>query len=404
MLLSEMEHASGACLREAVRPSRRIRILIFITTLQTGGAQMMLYKLLACMDRRRFDPSVICLGSNGAIGVRIEALGIPVRVAGISATLPSLKSLWRLRRWVRDVRPDLIQGWMYHGNAAASLAQYLSLRSVPVLWSVRHTVYCLRDEKPGTANLIRLSARVSHRALHIIYASRESADRHEALGFAPERTIVIPNGFDCEKFKPSRHARSALRKQLNAGEDIVLIGLIGRFHPMKDHAAFFQAAGMISNTHQAVHFVLAGQGIDWKNPVVVDLVNRFRLNGRVHLLGERDDIAELTAGLDIATSSSFSESFPNVVGEAMACGVPCVVTDIGHSAAIVGETGLVVPPRDPSSLAAAWARLVDAGGVARAKLGADARQRILENFSLDQVVRQYEALYDETLRNRIVEA
>jgi glycosyltransferase involved in cell wall biosynthesis len=284
---------------------------------------------------------------------------------------------------------------MYHGNAVALLAMYLSARRVPVLWSIHHSVYRLADEKPRTARLIRLSAIVSRQVLRIIYVSRISADQHEALGFAADRTVVIPNGFDCEAFIPSKQARSALRRQLNVSEDTILIGLIGRFHPMKDHASFFQAADMISRASQAIQFVLAGKGIDWKNSAIADLIERFRLDGRVHLLGERDNIPELTAGLDIATSSSFSESFPLVVGEAMACGVPCVVTDVGDSKGIVGDTGITVPPRDPVALAGGWARLIASGSTDRKRLGEAARRRIMDNFSLDSAVRQYENLYDE---------
>ena len=397
MIAGTVSLASWDAERQATTQGRPTRQLHIITALETGGAEMMLYRLLAKLDRRRFEPSVICLGSYGTLGPRIEALGVLVRVAGISATLPSLKSLGRVCRWVHNLQPDLIQGWMYHGNAVALLARALSARSAPVLWSIHHSVYRLADEKPMTAKIIRLSALLSRRALRILYVSRTSADQHEALGFAAERTVVIPNGFDCDMFMPSRHARSALRKQLNAGDDTVLIGLIGRFHPMKDHVSFFRAASTISQTNRAAQFVLAGQGINRENPVIMDLVNCFRLNSRVHLLGERDDIPELTAGLDIATSSSFSESFPLVIGEAMACGVPCVVTDVGYSKGIVGETGVTVPPRDPVALANGWARLIDAGAAQRRRLGEAARQRIIDNFSLDQVVRQYEALYEEAV-------
>ena len=367
---------------------------------------MMLYKTaIAGMDRRRFDPSVICLGGSGKPGARIKALGVPVHVAGMSPTRPSPISLWRVCRWLRDLRPDLIQGWMYHGNAAASLAGWLSLRGVPVLWSVRATIYSLKHERARTAALIRLSAALSHRALRIIYASRVSADQHEILGFTADRTTIIPNGFDCEQFKPLPHARSVLRRQLNIGEDAILIGLINRFHPMKDHAGFLEAAGLISRMNQSIHFVLAGQGVDLENRTLVDLAERLHLRGRVHFLGERDNVAELMAGLDVVTSSSaYAESFPNVIGEAMACGVPCVVTDIGHSAAIVGGTGFVVPPRNPAALAAAWSRMVDMGAESRAMMGAAARQRILENFSLDKVVGQYEALYDKVLQDGFVDA
>jgi glycosyltransferase involved in cell wall biosynthesis len=232
-----------------------------------------------------------------------------------------------------------------------------------------------------------------------------SADQHETLGFAADRTTIIPNGFDCQQFRPLPHARSALRRQLNVSEHAILIGLINRFHPMKDHASFLEAASLISRMSQRIHFVLAGQGVDLDNSILVDLSDRLHLRGRVHFLGERDNIAELMAGLDVVTSSSaFAESFPNVIGEGMACGVPCVVTDIGHSASIVGETGFVVPPRDPPALAAAWSRFVDMGAEARAMMGAAARQRILGNFSLDKVVGQYEALYDKVLQDRLVDA
>ena len=405
MLDSAMNSASSPSLKAAVGYPRRIRSLFIITALQTGGAEMMLYKLLAGMDRRRFDPSVICLGDSGMPGARIRELGIPVCAAGMSPTRPSPISLWRVCRWARDVRPDILQGWMYHGNAAATLAEYLSLRGVPVLWSVRATVYSLKHERARTAALIRLSAALSRRALRIIYASRVSADQHETLGFAANRTTIIPNGFDCEQFKPLPHARSAVRRQLNVGEDAILIGLINRFHPMKDHASFLAAAALISRMSQRIHFVLAGQGVDLENPILADLSDRLHLRGRVHFLGERDNIAELMAGLDVVTSSSaFAESFPNVIGEGMACGVPCVVTDIGHSATIVGDTGLVVPPRNPAALAAAWSRLVDMGAEARTMMGAAARQRILGNFSLDKVVGQYEALYDKVLQDRLVDA
>jgi glycosyltransferase involved in cell wall biosynthesis len=400
MILAQMESTPLAPATPTLRRSHRIRTLFIITTLQTGGAQMMLYKLLAGMDRSRFDPTVICLGGTGRPGAQISALGVAVHVAEMSPTRPSPRSLWRLCRWVRDLRPGLIQGWMYHGNAAASFAQCLAFRRIPVLWSIRQTVYSLRDEKARTAAVIRLSARISRRTFRIVYASRVSADQHEALGFAADRTTIIPNGFDCDQFKPAPHARHVLRKDLNVGEDAILIGLINRFHPMKDHATFLKAADMISRTNRTTHFVLAGQGINSQNAVLMEMAERPHLRGRIHFLGKRYDIPELTAGLDIATNSSaFGESFPNVIGEAMACGVPCVVTDIGHSAAIVGETGLVVPPRNPAALAAAWTRLVDAGAPERAKLGATARQRVKRNFSLDLVVRQYEALYEEALRH-----
>jgi glycosyltransferase involved in cell wall biosynthesis len=153
-----------------------------------------------------------------------------------------------------------------------------------------------------------------------------------------------------------------------------------------------------------MHFVLAGTHVDRSNEELTKLVESSGLNGRTHLLGERADVAELTAGLDIASSSSlYGEGFSNVIGEAMACGVPCVVTDVGDSGWIVGETGKVVPPRDPKALAMAWASLIESGREERLRLGAKARTRVVREFSLDRVTRLYENLYEQTASEHVLQ-
>jgi glycosyltransferase involved in cell wall biosynthesis len=167
---------------------------------------------------------------------------------------------------------------------------------------------------------------------------------------------------------------------------------------MKDHASFFKAATILARNYQHVHFVLAGTCVDTSNVELTSLVEKSGVNGRTHLLGERADVVELTAGLDIASSSSsYGEGFSNAVGEAMACGVPCVVTNVGDSGWIVGESGKVVSPGDPKALATAWAALIESGREERLRLGAKARERIVREFSLDRVTHLYEKLYDQTL-------
>jgi glycosyltransferase involved in cell wall biosynthesis len=147
--------------------------------------------------------------------------------------------------------------------------------------------------------------------------------------------------------------------------------------------------------------VLAGTDVDPKNLELNQLIEAHRLGACVHLLGERSDIAWITAGLDIATlSSAWGDAFPNVIGEAMACGVPCVVTDIGDASCIVGNTGIVVPPRHPTALVKAWNKLLEMDATARTRLGEAARQRVIENYSLAKIARRYERLYlEETQRN-----
>jgi glycosyltransferase involved in cell wall biosynthesis len=182
---------------------------------------------------------------------------------------------------------------------------------------------------------------------------------------------------------------------LSAGA--VLIGMIARYHLVKDHATFLEAASLLLKSHNQVHFVLAGSGVDMNNAQLRELLSRYDMSPHVHLLGHRKDIARLSAAMDIVSLSSYCEGFPNAIGEAMACGVPCVATNVGDSALVVGDTGLIVPPRDPYALADAWKELIDMGIEHRQTLGMRARQRVVEKFSLDTIASQYETLYTELL-------
>jgi len=333
----------------------------------------------------------------GVMGEKIRDLGIELHPVGMPRGLPALYSLNRLVKITKSLeRPDIIQGWEYHGNLAASLVGALVHRSVPVLWNVRHTPYRLRDERPSTALLFRLESILSSHTERILYNSQISRDRHQELGFARDRGIVIPNGFDLTMYKPSSTYYASVREELKLLPDAPLIGLISRYHPMKDHAGFLEAASILSQEFPEVHFLLAGEGVSSQNQELTRLVNDLNLTKQVHLLGEREDIYRLSAALDIATNcSAWGEGFSNAVGEAMACGVPCVVTEIGDSARIVGDTGLVVPPRNPHALAESWFKILKISPEQRWQMGEAARQRITENFSMDRMVSTYKELYNK---------
>lgn len=371
---------------------RPIRIVHVITGLGTGGAEMMLWKLLGGTDRSLWDPAVISLRDRGTMAEPIEALGVPVHCLGVQASVPTPAAVGRLRRSIQALAPELLQGWMYHGNLAALVAGRWT-PDAAVLWNVRHSVDDLRNEKWLTAALIRLGAPFSRRTAGIIYNSRTSARQHEMLGYSADRTTVIPNGFDVTRFRPVPGAGPALRKRLGVPDTTFLVGVVARYHPMKDYPNFLLAAAELRQRHD-VRFVLAGRMVDAANPELAGPIERLGLRDVVHLLGEVADVPVLTAGLDVACSASaWGEGFPNAIGEAMACGVPCVVTDIGDSAWVVGDTGRVVPPRDASGLARAAAELLELPGITRAALGAAARARVVAEFSLDQIVARYQDLY-----------
>jgi glycosyltransferase involved in cell wall biosynthesis len=204
---------------------------------------------------------------------------------------------------------------------------------------------------------------------------------------------VIPNGFDLEQYKPNRQAYSDVRKMLNLDGSCFLIGLVARFDPQKDHHNFIKAAAILNKRHPQVHFLLCGDGVDATNKELMEWIKAAKIETNVHLLGRRDDVAVLNSALDIASTSSRGEGFPNVIGEAMACGVPCVVTDVGDSALLVGETGLVVPPKDEIALASAWQNILTMPVSMRNSLGVKARERVLIKFSLSSIVDQYQSLY-----------
>ncbi len=375
-----------------------ICIMHIITGLATGGAETMLLKLVSRMDRRRFRAIVVSLTGGGEIGPRIEAQGIPVHALGMRRGTGSLAGLASLVQLMFRYQPEIVQGWMYHGNLAGQLGSLLAPGRRAVLWNIRETRHGLELDRPLTSMVVWLGARLSFLPARIVNNSRSSARAHEAgLGFPPEKWRLLPNGFDTEEFTPSEDARRSVRSELGVAPDTVLIGLVGRYHPVKDHAGFLRAATDLLRTHPDVRFVLVGDGVDAGNRELVDQLTDLRLRRAVSLLGRRDDVARLTAAMDVATSSSKAEGFANVVGEAMSCGVPCVVTDVGDSAWIVAETGRVVPARAPEALAAAWAELIELGADGRRALGEAARRRVIEGFSLASVVSKYEALYEEVL-------
>jgi glycosyltransferase involved in cell wall biosynthesis len=378
-----------------------MRVMHVITGLSTGGAETMLLKLLSAASQR-MEHVVVSLGDEGTIGPRIAALGVPVHCLGLKRNAPNPFRALSILPLAQRIAPQLIQGWMYHGNLMASLAA-VALRKTaprnvlgqkPVLWNIRQTVYDLRRERWLTAKLIRQGARLSSGPAAIIYNSQTSASQHEELGYRAEKRVIIPNGFDCQVLRPDEAARKAVRAELGITDDTVLVGLVARYHPMKDHVGFLKAAALVVQSHPQTRFVLVGAGVSSTQPELAEGIQQNELGDRVILLRERSDIPRLNNAFDIGCSASaWGEGFSNSIGEAMACGVPCAVTNVGDSAYIVADTGFVAPPHAPEALAEAIGRLIEIGQPGRQQIGAKARKRIETEFSLSAIVEKYESLY-----------
>lgn len=367
-----------------------------ITGVNAGGAEMMLFNLLTALDRRSYQVEVVSLTDVGTVGERIRALGIPVRALGMRRGTPNPLGVARLARWLRRDPPDLVHSWMYHANLVAALAARLAgVRRV--VWGLHHASLDRRVNKLLTLGTSRACAGLSHWIPERIVCCSETARQlHEQAGYRAERMTVIPNGFDLARFRPDREARRKLRAELGLAETDVLIGLASRWDPLKDHRNFLSAAGALAGRLSQARFLLCGDGITPSNPALLQAIEAEGLAGRVSLLGHREDMPQVLAALDVAVSSSAAEAFPCAIGEAMACGVPCVVTDAGDSAYLVGPAGRVVPTRNPAALAEALEQVARAEPGERARWGLQARQRVQDLFSLEAVTRRYEGLYQDT--------
>jgi glycosyltransferase involved in cell wall biosynthesis len=371
-----------------------IKVMHVITTLGPAGAETMLSRVASGMDTSRFQNEVVSLTDTLDLADRMRAVGVRVRTLGMKKRVPNPFLVMLLAKWIRESKPDVVHTWMYHANLVGTLASQLA-GNVPVVWGIHHSALDPRVHKRRTVLINRVCALLSRKfPARIVCCSEASLRIHKKLGYAHEKLEVIPNGFDLEQGKPDPAARVSVREELGIPANANLIGKAARFHPQKDHRNFIQAAARLHKLIPGTHFLLCGQGVNWQNSQVVGWVDAAGIRDCCHLLGVRQDVSRLFAGVDIATTASLcGEAFPIVIGEAMACGTPCVVTDVGDSASIVGETGIVVAPGDPEALAEAWRKLIEAGPEVRRRLGMAARRRVQQHFALPTIVERYQAIY-----------
>lgn len=356
----------------------------------------MLLKLLTHIDRERFSSRVYSLIPRALGAAPIEALGVPLESLEMHRDRPNPFAVVRLVRLLRRDPPDLVQTWMYHADLVGGIAAKLAAVGAPVVWNIRHSTFDPAQTRRRTAHVARVCAAVSRWLPHTIVCCSIAAQRvHSALGYSDPKIRVIPNGFDLSQFRPDPVARREIRDELGLPANAPVVGRLGRFDTQKDYHTFIDAAERLHRRRPDVHFVLCGLNVDSTNELLRGWISAAGLESVCHLLGYRRDAARVDAALDVATSSSaYGEAFPNVVAEAMACEVPCVATDVGDSAYIIGDTGRIVPPRDPGALSDAWEALLASGPDHLQAQGRLARQRVEDKFAMETVVRAYEDTYE----------
>jgi len=356
---------------------------IFVVTagLRGGGAEAMLARLATARPSIADEITVVSLIPAEAHVARLVAGGVEVLELRFDKAGGIVTGLFKLARLIAERRPQIVQGWMYHGDLAALVALALSgrRRDTHLVWGIRCSAMDWRSYGPGLALVVKACALLSRWPDMVTANSAAGLKSHMALGYHPRRAQVVANGIDLDEFRPDTVARAAVRSEFAIPEDAIVLAHVARVDAMKDHGSFLAAMAMLPD----VSALLVGAGAENLAPAR----NLFRL-------GRRCDVARLFAAADFVVSSSrFGEGFSNVLAEGMACGLPAVATDVGDAKLIIGDTGLVVPPENPDALAAAIRQLAGESAGARAERGSRARARIAENFALEHAIRRYVELY-----------
>jgi len=375
--------------------ARRLRVLHVITGLGQGGAESVLFRL-ATYPGADVEHVVVSLTDEGIYGERLRATGVAVHALGMKRGRVSLGGFMALRSLIAAARPDAVQTWMYHADLIGGLAARLAgVRSIA--WGIRNSGEHLERSSRSARLVLRACALLSGRVPKaIVCAAQKSAERHADKGYDRERMVVIANGYDLSRFAPNDEARQRVRAQWGLPQDVPAIGCVARWDPLKDHANLLRAvAALVRDGRDAgLRCVLIGRGMDTANAELAALIDRLGLRDRLVLAGPSDDVPAAMNGLDLHVLSSCAEGFPNVVAEAMACGVYCVVTDVGDAAYIVGNAGVVVPPEQSEALARGIEMaLREVASRGRARAGEAGRARVLENFDLARMVQSYIAVW-----------
>lgn len=372
--------------------SRPRRVIVHIITgLYDGGAEAALYRL--CTADHGTRHLVVSLMEPGKYGPLLEQAGIPVLALDMPQGKIRLAALWRLRKFLAETKPDAVQTWMYHadflGGIAARAAGIGNL-----CWGIHNTTLTRGESTGATILISRLSAILSRfvpRA--IICCAEKSAEVHAELGYRASIMHVVNNGYDLSQFRPDDRAGQAVRSELGLDGE-ALIGFVARFDSQKDHRNLLGALHILKSRGETPRCLLVGTGMDASNAALTAMVDEFGLSEQLMLLGRRDDVPAIMNALDVHVLSSLAEAFPNVLAEAMACGTPCVSTDVGDAAIILGDTGWIVPRGDPEATADAIGRaLAERGTPAWQQRQQDARHRIETRFSIEQMVEGYRAVW-----------
>lgn len=368
-----------------------MQILHIISGLGDGGAEAVLFRL--CQFDKQHKHTVISLTDKDKYGSMLNEIGVDVYALKIINNKRKLRSFIKLYKLIKQLKPDIVQTWMIHADLIGGvIARFAGIKNI--FWGIHHSKL---EGGRLISQIGRLNAFLSHFIPRkIIYCAEKSRKLQESIGFNKAKGTVINNGYNTEEFIPKQSLGTKLRKDLKISNSAFLIGHVGRYDPLKDLPTLFKSFAVLSNLSFDFSVVLAGTNLDKENEELSNLINKYKLNEYIYLLGRRDDIPAIMNGIDILVLSSTTEAFPNVINEAMACGTPCISTDVGDSSLIIDETGWIVPVKDFRSIADAVLKASeekDFNQNAWKQRKNSCQQRIVNNFNIQRMVMQYENLW-----------
>ena len=380
-----------------------MKVTHVIVGLNIGGAELMLRRLCESFNSSsEYEHRVISLTDLGEVGALLRAHGVTVDTLGMRGAWDVFSAFNKLVRLLQSTKPDVVQTWMYHADLLGGLAaRWVGVKGL--IWGIRTTDVSKGGGK-ATIVIRRLCAWLSAILPSVIVCAAEaSRTTHVAVGYSPKKMIVIPNGFDLERLVASSEEREVIRLAHGIGVNDFVIGSLGRFNEVKDHAGFIKSAGLVAARFPHVKFLMIGRDVDHGNIALMADIAATGYADRFVLLGERKDVAGCYRAMDMFCLHSFTEGFPNVLGEAMSMALPCVTTDAGDAAFLLGGNGIVVPVHEPQVLAEALAKVVGKTDAERTTMGQGAYTRIVENFTMKCTETKFKEIYDRLYLNQDVQ-
>lgn len=382
-----------------------MKVTHIITSLDVGGAELALKNIVEYSEKNGvFYNRVISLTRVGAVGEKLQALGIEVTALNMRGFFDMPRGVWQLTKLLKKQNPEIVQTWLYHADFLGGIAaRFAGIKKI--FWGIRSTdILAGKGVARSTYFIMKICARFSYFIPHnIVCVAQAAMKTHLQFGYCPEKLQVIYNGFNADTYNDSPAIKKEIRDRFSIPDDAIVIGSVGRFNEYKDHKNFIDAAATLAANNKKIVFLLIGRDITPQNALLMQWINNTGFRDNFILVGESNEINLCYAAMNIFCLHSKSEAFPNVVVEAMLSAIPCVVTNVGDGASIVGELGIVVPAQEHRKLSEGLQKIINLSPDERVKLGKESRAYATQKYSLETAVRKYEALYKHADKNKLVQ-